>query len=85
MEIPFRAYRGDEPYAFVCYAHKDADVVYPEISRLHDSGVNISYDDGISPGELFTDELAEIIEGAAVFLFFVTPRSGRQHNSPQEA
>jgi TolB-like protein len=75
MEIPFRAYRGDEPYAFVCYAHKDADVVYPEISRLHDSGVNISYDDGISPGELFTDELAELIEGAAVFLFFVTPRS----------
>ena len=75
MELPFQAYRGEEPYVFVCYAHADAGTVYPEIARLHGLGVRVCYDEGISPGELFTDELAELIEGASVFLYFVTPRS----------
>ncbi len=34
MDQPFPAYRGDEPYVFVCYAHEDEGVVYPEIGWL---------------------------------------------------
>ena len=41
LEKPFPAYKGDEPYVFVCYAHGDADVVYPEIAWLHDQGFNV--------------------------------------------
>lgn len=30
LERPFPAYKGDEPYIFVSYAHADEDMVYPE-------------------------------------------------------
>ena len=57
MERPIEAYRGDEPYVFICYAHDDQAVVYPEISWLQEQGVNIWYDEGISPGEEWSEEL----------------------------
>ena len=28
VDRPFPAYKGEEPYIFVCYAHEDSDVVY---------------------------------------------------------
>ena len=31
---PIPAYKGPEPYIFLCYAHKNADKVLPEIDRL---------------------------------------------------
>ena len=36
LEKPFAAYTGDEPYIFVCYAHEDSAIVYPEIQWLHE-------------------------------------------------
>ena len=75
MDRPFPAYKGEEPYIFVCYAHEDSDVVYPELQRLHDSGVNIWYDEGIAPGHEWTQELADAIEGSAQMLNFVSPAS----------
>jgi len=75
MERPFPAYKGNEPYVFVCYAHDDADVVYSELMWLRDQGCNIWYDEGITPGEEWNDEIAGRIEGAAHFLYFVTPAS----------
>ena len=75
METPFAAYQGDESYVFVCYAHEDADVVYPEIMRLHGSGLNIWYDEGISPGHEWTQELADAIENSTQVLYFVSPSS----------
>ena len=47
MDRPFPAYKGDEPYIFVSYAHNDAGQVYSELSWLHDLGFNIWYDEGI--------------------------------------
>ena len=75
MEGPFSAYEGPEPYVFVCYAHEDAELVYPEITRLRDSGFHIWYDEGIAPGTEWPQELAEHLEGCAVFLYFVTPKA----------
>ena len=31
---PFAAYNGPEMHVFVCYAHADASIVYPEITLL---------------------------------------------------
>lgn len=28
------AYQGRDPYVFISYAHKDADIVYPLITQL---------------------------------------------------
>lgn len=75
MEGPFPAYRGDEPYVFVSYAHGDSALVYPEIQWLKDQGFNIWYDEGIAPGHEWRDELAERISSSSLFLFFVTPAS----------
>jgi TolB-like protein/tetratricopeptide (TPR) repeat protein len=75
LERPFEAYRGDEPYVFICYAHDDQAVVYPEITWLHEQSVNVWYDEGISPGEEWSEELGQAIEGAERFLYFVSPRS----------
>lgn len=75
MEKPFTAYEGDEPYVFVCYAHADAGTVYPEIAWLCEQGVNIWYDEGISPGAEFPERLGTAILGASAILFYVSPRS----------
>jgi TolB-like protein len=75
MKRPFAAYQGDEPYVFVCYAHEDAVHVYPEIQRLHEGGVRIWYDEGISPGTRWSEELARQLSQASLVLFFCTPQS----------
>ena len=84
MERPFQAYQGDEPYVFVCYAHEDADAVYPEIAWLHDHGVKIWYDEGISPGSEWPDALAKAIKGCHLFLYYVSPRAGASEHCRRE-
>ena len=68
MDKPFPAYDGDDPYVFVCYAHTDAKIVYPEILWLRDQGINIWYDEGISPGAEFPERLGKAILGASMVL-----------------
>jgi TolB-like protein len=84
MKRPFAAYTGDEPYVFVCYAHDDTDVVYPEIQRLHEAGVRIWYDEGIAPGKRWSDELARALGRAALVLFFCTSRSVKSQHCQDE-
>ena len=84
MDKPFSAYSGDEPYIFVSYAHADADRVYSEIRWLHEQGFNVWYDEGIKPGSVWREELAKAIDGAAMFLFFVTPASITRPNCLRE-
>ena len=38
---PTKAYKGEEPYIFISYAHKDSDFVFPEIERLTADGFKI--------------------------------------------
>lgn len=75
MDKPFPAYDGDEPYVFVCYAHDDAKIVYPEILWLRDQGINIWYDEGISAGAEFPERLGQAIIDAKLVLFYVSPTS----------
>ena len=84
MEKPFPAYKGDEPYIFVSYAHADDELVYPEIQWLHDQGFNIWYDDGIDPGSTWRGEVALALTQCGVFLYFVTPKSVTSANCLKE-
>jgi dienelactone hydrolase len=80
VDRPFPAYDGDGFYVFVCYAHADSDIVYPEISWLRDHGINVWYDEGITPGEEFPERLGKAILGASLVLFYASPRSvGSRH------
>lgn len=84
VEKPFSAYQGTEPYVFVCYAHEDSDDVYPELAWLQDKGVNVWYDEGISPGLEWSQALANAIQGCARFLYFVSPVSVFSENCRRE-
>ena len=84
MDKPFPAYKGDEPYIFVCYAHTDDKIVYPEIQRLHDQGFNVWYDEGIDPGSTWRDEVALALTQCRAFLYFVSPKSVASTNCLKE-
>ena len=84
MERPFPAYQGDAHYIFVSYAHDDGELVFPEITRLNDHGFNVWYDEGISPGATWRDEVALALTQCKLFLYFITPRSVASTNCLKE-
>jgi TolB-like protein len=84
MDRPFAAYKGDEPYIFVSYSHEDAGIVYKELQWLRNLGYNIWYDEGISPGSTWRQELAEALKNCSLFLLFVTPSSAASDNCLKE-
>lgn len=84
VERPFPAYAGDEPFVFVCYAHDDSSIVYPEMAWLHGKGVNVWYDEGIGAGTVWRAEIAEAIERAERVLVYLSPRSIVSHHCNRE-
>jgi len=79
-----KAYKGEDPYLFISYAHKDSDVVFPEIERLAKSGFKIWYDEGIEPSEEWPEEIGKAVVNCSVFLIFVSPRSASSVNCRNE-
>ena len=77
-------YTGDEPYIFVSYSHLDEERVFSEITWLTEQGIHVWYDEGITPGEEWTAELAQAIRDASHFLFLVTPNSVVSKNCSNE-
>jgi tetratricopeptide (TPR) repeat protein len=75
MSKPFAAYRGSEPYVFVCYSHQDSERVYADLLQLKDQGINIWYDEGIPAGSSWRAEIAAAIQGASRLLFFISETS----------
>jgi len=75
LRIPFPAYKGQGQYIFVSYSHRDTDLVFPIIRKLHDAGYNIWYDEGIDPGNEWPEEIAAALSSCALFLVFISPRS----------
>jgi len=72
---PSPSYAGTEPYVFVCYSHEDAALVYEEIRWLQEQGIRVWYDEHITAGEEWSEELGVAIQGADRMVFFVTPKS----------
>ena len=84
MATPPEVYGGSDPFVFVCYAHVDQELVYPELARLSEAGFNIWYDDGIVPGSEWTAAIAGAIERCSAFLYFVSPRSVESEHCRRE-
>ena len=59
-------------------------MVYAQLMSLKSRGYHIWYDEGISPGHDWPEELAAAIEGCALFLLFVTPQSALSENCIRE-
>ena len=41
------SYKGERPYIFISYAHKDAGAVYPILDHMQKDGYRIWFDEGI--------------------------------------
>ncbi|MFX0075126.1 MAG: TIR domain-containing protein [Candidatus Hermodarchaeota archaeon] len=74
FRMPFKAYKGDEPFVFASYAHADKLEVYPIIDYLNKKNIKIWYDEGIPISENWKRTIATNLERATTFLVFVTPQ-----------
>lgn len=70
---PFEAYRGEEPFVFVSYAHVDMAEVYEDLTELHRVGYRIWYDEGIEPGQQFAGVIQDSIKKSAFCIAFLSP------------
>ena len=69
------AYTGTDPYIFISYSHKDKPEVLTIIRLLEKNGIRIWYDNGLTPGEIYTEEIASKISHACAFVFMISPHS----------
>jgi hypothetical protein len=82
--LPFPAYLGEEPFAFVSYAHKDREAVFAEMARLRDLGCRIWYDEGITPGNEWPEEIGRALERCGFFLVFLSDQAVASRNVRNE-
>ncbi|MBQ3055764.1 MAG: toll/interleukin-1 receptor domain-containing protein [Oscillospiraceae bacterium] len=69
------AYTGKEPYAFFSYAHADRDVVEKIVIGLKQNMCRIWYDEGLTPGESWNDDLAEHLKNSEIVVIMLTKNS----------
>ena len=84
MKRPFPAYKGEDSYVFVCYAHSDADTVYADLVALDECGINIWYDEGIPAGSSWRGEIAAAIKGAEKLVYFISEASLKSNHCLRE-
>lgn len=78
--MPYPAYRGKEPYVFISYARLDSEQVFAEIKRFNEAGFHVWYDEGIAPGNEWSDAIAEALSNCSVFVVLLTPTSAPREN-----
>ncbi|MCD8021667.1 MAG: toll/interleukin-1 receptor domain-containing protein, partial [Lachnospiraceae bacterium] len=61
-------YKGEKPYVFVSYAHRDMADAMPIIRFLQEKGVRVWYDEGIDPGTEWDDNIASHIKDCRAFI-----------------
>ena len=78
------AYKGDQPYIFISYAHKDSDIVLPVIARLQKDGYRVWYDEGIAPGSNWDIYISEHLDQSSVVLGFLSRSYVKSQNCRDE-
>ncbi|MCE7974862.1 MAG: TIR domain-containing protein [Leptolyngbya sp. PLA1] len=66
-------YTGSERFAFLSYANRDAEAVVPWLEAVHEAGLRVWWDAGITAGRPYNDVIAERIRACTVFVVFLTP------------
>ena len=84
MRCNAEPYEGPQPYIFVSYCHQDKTQVYPYIEMLAKEGYRIWYDEGITPGDEWTENIARHLDGCSIFVAFITRASLNSHNCRRE-
>ena len=78
------AYKGDLPYIFISYAHKDSEEVLPVITRLQRDGYRVWYDEGIAPGSNWDVYISEHLDRSASVLGFLSKNYVKSQNCKDE-
>ena len=81
---PFQSYSGDESYVFTSYAHNDAIEVFQDLKRFHDLGLKIWYDEGITSGAGWQEEVENAIVNSSIFIVFISNSSVESRNVRNE-
>ena len=68
-------YKGKNPFVFISYAHADRMGVTKILQQLMDNNIRFWFDEGLTPGNEWRDELKETIKTAHTFLVFISPNS----------
>src|SRR6056297_2151617 len=81
---PFPAYKGEQPYIFISYSHRDTKEIFTIIENWHSGGYNIWYDEGIDPGNEWPEEIAQALAGCSQFVVFISPSAVASKNVRNE-
>ena len=79
-----RPYRGDKPYVFISYSHRDATRVMPTLGELVRRGYRLWYDEGIETGSEWAEVVAERLYSSALVLCFVSGHYSASQNCKRE-
>ena len=79
-----RAYRGEEPYIFISYAHRDSARVLPLLEAMQQEGYRIWYDEGIAAGTSWPEYIASHLLESSFVLVFLSKASAVSPNCARE-
>lgn len=65
-------YKGNDPYLFVSYAHKDMELVYPIISWMNELGLKVWFDEAIAPATEWPDYVARHVMECDAMIAFIS-------------
>lgn len=65
-------YKGNQPYIFISYAHRDKDEVIDVLTKMQADGYRVWFDAGIDPGTEWDEVIASHVETCDYFIAFVS-------------
>lgn len=74
MKTAFRTtpYKGNQPYIFISYAHKNSDEALTIIHTLQVRGYRVWYDEGIDPGTEWDENIAAHVRNCYLFIALIS-------------
>lgn len=82
--IRFPVYRGEKPFVFISYAHRDNAQVLPIAQELYRRNYRVWYDGGIEAGSRWAEFVATHLLGASCVLFFTSAQFDASRNCERE-
>ena len=77
-------YKGELPFIFVSYAHKDANRVWPIVERMQADGYRVWYDEGIDPGTEWDENIAAHVADCGYFIALLSENYMASNNCKDE-
>ena len=78
------AYEGRDNYIFVSYAHSDREQVFEVLYELEKNGYRFWYDEGITPGAEWAEDIARHLMDSSAVMAFITKTSVDSDNCRRE-